>query len=106
MKKQTAFERAVDQRVADESTSYDPLMCRAKGCPNRWSVDSGDRGVNHLCSAHAWSDSRDWPQITQAQNDLATDRAMPKHTPSVPLLSAKVKLEILHALKAALLEMR
>ena len=38
-------------------------LCQAHGCPNRWAVDTGSR----LCSDHAWSESRKWPQITEAQ---------------------------------------
>lgn len=49
------------------------LMCRAAGCPNRWSVNSEGRVM--LCSAHAWSPAREWPQITQAQNEAADARS-------------------------------
>jgi hypothetical protein len=72
--RQSAYERARDQYVADEPEhNVDrALMCPAAGCPNRWSV-SGDRGRG--CSAHYWADPREWPRITQALVDAETDRA-------------------------------
>jgi hypothetical protein len=42
--------------------SYGDLMCAARGCPNRWSVDAGK---GRLCSAHAWKPAKDWPSITE-----------------------------------------
>lgn len=38
------------------------LMCAARGCPNRWTVDAGD---GHLCSRHAWKKPVEWPAITE-----------------------------------------
>lgn len=40
----------------------DALMCGARGCPNRWTVDAGD---GHLCSRHAWKKPVEWPAITE-----------------------------------------
>jgi hypothetical protein len=37
------------------------LMCRAHGCPMKWSVQTGEVTA---CSYHAWEDPKSWPQIT------------------------------------------
>ena len=42
--------------------SYGELMCAARGCPNRWSVDAGN---GRLCSRHAWKPAVEWPGITE-----------------------------------------
>lgn len=60
-----------DQIAADQSADDRDLMCRATGCPNKWSVDMGSK----LCSAHAWAEPHQWPQITQEQQDHVIDRA-------------------------------
>ena len=69
--KRTAFDEARDQRIAREVTDR-TLMCRAQECPRRWSVNKGEGG---LCSAHAWSDPKQWPQITQELHDLDLQKA-------------------------------
>ena len=62
-----------DQRIADETQQYaEHLMCKAHGCPCRWSVDAGN---GRLCSSHAWADHGDWPRITQRLIDAEADRA-------------------------------
>lgn len=72
--KQSAYEKARDQGVADEVETVDRvLMCPAAGCPNRWSV-SGERGRG--CSAHYWANPRDWPRITQELVEAETRRAL------------------------------
>ena len=38
-------------------------MCQAPECPNRWTVDKGQR----LCSSHAWANYRDWDAITSRE---------------------------------------
>lgn len=48
-------------------------MCAAKGCPNAWSAETGK---GRLCSAHAWAEPHDWPEITQRQVWAENDRAM------------------------------
>lgn len=71
--KQSAYEKARDQHVADEVVLVDrALMCSAHGCPLRWSV-MGDRG--RACSAHYWAEPHDWPRITQRILDAEADRA-------------------------------
>jgi hypothetical protein len=65
--RRTTFDENRDQRAVDEAVSGGSLMCCAHGCPNRWTVDSGDRGIHRLCSAHAWSDRDRWPSITNQQ---------------------------------------
>lgn len=54
--KNTAKAVEVDQR-AELS-----LMCKAHGCPKRWSVQTGEVTA---CSYHAWADTKDWPRITE-----------------------------------------
>lgn len=71
---------------------YGPLMCVARGCPNRWSVDAGN---GRLCSRHAWSPSVEWPAITAAI--LNEPR---HHEPQVvEKVSQEQKLEILRKLQ-------
>lgn len=66
--KQSAYEKARDQAIADEANAPKAdddrgrLMCAAKGCPRQWAV-AGDWG--RACSAHYWADRSDWPRITQ-----------------------------------------
>lgn len=71
----SSYREKRDQRIANEVDQDRDLMCRAMGCPNRWSVTS-DNGA--CCSWHAWSDARMWPQITQEQLDAAAERAQRK----------------------------
>lgn len=82
--KRSAFDSTRDQYIADETALAADLMCRAHGCPNRWSVECGD--AHHLCSAHAWVEDKSlWPQITAEQQDAETERAranaLPKPAP-------------------------
>jgi hypothetical protein len=60
--------------MSDSKTSTEPnwktgwtpeLMCTARGCPNRWSVDTPDR--HKLCQHHAWAPEHDWPSVTDSQ---------------------------------------
>lgn len=80
MKKQNAFDKARDQSAADREDypkGFTPAqMCKANGCPNRWTVTSDDKGIHELCSAHAWADKNRWPEITQQQIWDETDRAL------------------------------
>ena len=100
--KQSAYDRFRDNRVADDSDIDRDFMCRADGCPNKWSVRI--EGRQPLCSAHAWSDPHDWPAITQEWKDELDDRARraampaPKATP----LTLAQKTEIVERMKAAL----
>ena len=65
-------ERA-DKKVAASWDQEAALRCAADNCPRRWSVQkNGERG---LCSAHAWSDPKQWPQITQDLHDLDLQKA-------------------------------
>ncbi len=93
-----------DQRIADETLQYDEkLMCKAKGCPHRWSVNAGS---GKLCSAHAWSDPQDWPRITREQSDAETDRAMygspARHKPPAAPLTLEQKRAIGAKLRQAM----
>lgn len=71
----SSYREKRDQRIADDHGQDAALMCRAMGCPNRWSV-TAENGA--CCSWHAWADPRYWPQITQEQLDAAADRALRK----------------------------
>ena len=75
--KRTTFDSSRDQRVADEHTVSSKLLCRADGCPNRWSIAEGQfgDGIQGLCSAHAHADHHDWPAVTQAEQDAAFERS-------------------------------
>jgi hypothetical protein len=90
------FSETHDAVVADQATKFDPLKCRADGCPNRWSVQK--EGEQPLCSAHAWADPHMWPLITQEQRDAETDRALAAANPPpaskyVPKISKQRALE-------------
>lgn len=91
----SSYREKRDQRIADDHTQDSALMCRANGCPNRWSVSAGNGAC---CSWHAWADVRYWPQITQEQLDAAADRALrraakanqPEPVPDVRRLRAEL----------------
>ncbi len=74
--------KAADRRVEDDTHADRALMCSAHCCPSRWSVE-GPAG--RLCSRHAWSDPRLWPQITeelvQASAEAALRRAAAQGRP-------------------------
>jgi hypothetical protein len=55
------FKKA-DVLAEDSADSFKSLMCKAHGCPNRWSVDLGGGG---LCSRHAWVDPSKWGEVTR-----------------------------------------
>lgn len=110
--KRTKFDENRDQPVANREEypkGYTPeLMCSAHGCPNRWTVDSNDKGINRLCSAHAWADAERWPEITQQQQWDETDRARLRGDPKVqPIsLTRAERLEIVERLRIAADRMR
>ena len=90
----TYRDRAADQRIAEDVGFERTLMCRASGCPNRWTVDAGN---GKCCSAHAWADQHAWPCITQEQIDAETVRALrnaapPPPTPRVNVAAARAAI--------------
>lgn len=94
------YRSRTDKRVVDEFSGTPPeLMCVANGCPNRWSVDAGN---GRLCSAHAWAEPHQWPEITQQQQWDETERARsnaaPTPTHSMPP-TRQDKVEILTRLR-------
>lgn len=99
----TYSSRARDQRIAEDAEVDQSLMCTANGCPNRWCVDAGN---GHLCSAHAWSDRHQWPQITQEQLDAQTARALrqavAQSQPPAQRWTGERKAAVMRRLKAAL----
>ena len=85
MKRQSVYERARDQRVADSAGLTDEeraLRCSAMGCPRPWAVQ-GDRGK--ACSAHYWADPADWPRITENLQRDEVERAMRFDSPAPPM---------------------
>ena len=47
--------------VAVQEEVQQSLMCKAHGCPMKWSVQTGEVMA---CSYHAWEDTKKWPRIT------------------------------------------
>jgi hypothetical protein len=70
-----------DTTSGDAGGKGSGLMCAAHGCPNRWCVDAGN---GRLCSAHAWAEPHEWPEITQAQQWDETERARLRGEPQPP----------------------
>jgi len=93
--RRSAFDERRDQHTADDIGIEKHLMCRAKGCPNRWSTDIG-----HVCSWHYRAAPHQWPQITQEQIDAEADRALAAAAGRAPVqpLSREQKTEILQKL--------
>lgn len=69
------------------------LMCKAHGCPNRWSVDLGGGG---MCSRHAWVDPSKWGQVTR---EMASEASLGYPGTEVRELTRNDKLEILRRLQ-------
>lgn len=55
--------RSRQMRTEEPEREDKSLMCRAHGCPMRWSVS-----LNMACSYHAWVDAKEWPRITDELN--------------------------------------
>jgi len=74
-----SFAKPYVSKMEDDMAQDRASQCTANGCPNRWAVSEG-----HLCSAHAWSNVRDWPAITDAEITKAAQRSNRKATPAQP----------------------
>lgn len=74
-----SFAKPYVNKIEDDMAQDRASQCTAHGCPNRWAVSEG-----HLCSAHAWSNTRDWPAITDAEITKAAQRSNRKATPAQP----------------------
>ena len=84
-----------NEKIYDEHETEKALMCQARECPNRWSVDKGDK----LCTAHAWEPPTRWPYITDIQlNALTRRKDKPPEEPA-PKLSNAEKMQILGKLR-------
>ena len=88
------FKKA-DVLAEDSADSFKSLMCKAHGCPNRWSVDLGGGG---MCSRHAWVDPSKWGQVTremvsEAEKEEILRRLSEIGSPSDPKLWAKALQE-------------
>jgi hypothetical protein len=70
--RRTVFDENRDRQIADEVNADRQTMCKAPGCPSRWSVDFG---TGRLCSVHSRADRRDWDRVTQ---DIHQFLAAPK----------------------------
>lgn len=86
------FKKA-DIKTDQHEDSHSSLMCKAHGCPNRWSVDMGGGG---LCSKHAWVDPSKWGQMTR---EMASEASLGYPTAAVRELTKNDKLEILRRLQ-------
>jgi len=73
---------------------YRELMCIARGCPNRWSVDAGN---GKLCSAHAWVDSSKWGQVTR---DMAARSLDGETEKAIRKVTDEEKVQILRKLQS------
>jgi hypothetical protein len=71
--KRNSFDDRRDKQTANESYEDRDLLCKAPGCPNRWSVSVG--GGPGYCSAHAWAHPSRWSGITEQQQWNQTERA-------------------------------
>lgn len=104
MKKQTAFDKASDQRVAD-GVAEKPrhLFCAAHGCPNLWSTSDG-----HVCRWHAEAPKERWPEVTQQQQWDETEQARMRGQaqPYAEPLTRADKVAILQQLQRAIDRMR
>lgn len=62
-----------DRKTADDAMVDHALMCRATGCPRRWSNDFGGA---RLCTMHSRCLSpHDWPRVTQQLLDADLEQA-------------------------------
>lgn len=69
------------------------LMCKAHGCPNRWSVDLGGGG---LCSRHAWVEPSKWGEVTR---EISAHTSYGTPAQEIKSLTQNEKLEILRRLQ-------
>lgn len=74
--------------VEVEQQAEQSLMCRAHGCPLRWSVQTGDVTA---CSYHAWSDPKHWPRITDEIRRGVARLQPPRETVTVADMKTRVK---------------
>ena len=74
-----SFAKPNIKKIEDDMAQERESQCTAHGCPNRWSISEG-----RLCSAHAWSNAKDWPKITDAEITKAAQRSNRKATPAAP----------------------
>ena len=80
-------------KTEQQEDSYSPLMCKAYGCPNRWSVDFGSGG---MCSRHAWVEPTRWGQVTR---EMASEASLGYPAAEVKEYSQNEKVEILRRLQ-------
>lgn len=80
--KKTAKAVEVEQQVEQS------LMCRAHGCPLRWSVQTGDVTA---CSYHAWADPKHWPRITEDIRNGVAKLQPTRETVTVADMKTRVK---------------
>lgn len=88
-----------DKAIANEVLDTSGLMCSAHGCPNRWSIDSADKGIGRLCSAHAWVDPMRWPMVTQECLDALSERAVRVDEPTTKKLTYAERVDALTRLR-------
>jgi hypothetical protein len=100
--RRNAFDERRDLAIADEVGADRAMMCMARGCPNVWATDFGQR----LCSAHRAADPSDWPRVTHEQQEAQTERAYRAQFPAEPKpvrhLSREEKLAVLQRMRTML----
>jgi len=84
-----------NEKIYDDHETEKGLMCQARECPNRWSVDKGDK----LCTAHAWEPLTRWPIVTDIQLNALTRRKEKPPAEPAPKLSNAEKMAILSKLR-------
>jgi hypothetical protein len=92
------------EALEKKEESADDRMCRASGCPNRWSVSIDGK----LCQWHAFAEMIDWPRITREQIDNEAARIRKSVAPKQPQhqYTREEKKEILRKLPAAAKELK
>lgn len=84
--------RSRNQRADEEHESGGAersLMCRAHGCPLRWTVQTGEITA---CSYHAWEDPKHWPRITDELKRYGTWKLESKPGTSPTVRDMKTRL--------------
>jgi hypothetical protein len=84
-----------NEKIYDDHETEKALMCQARECPNRWSVDKGEK----LCTAHAWEPPNRWPIITNMQLNAYARHTEKQQQEPAPKLSNDEKIAILSKLR-------
>ena len=100
--RRTTFDGSQDQRIADDASSDNRLMCSARNCQNLWSTSDGN-----LCRWHADAPPNRWPEVTEHMHGLITQRIIERDRPQdAPFVSAAEKRAILNKLRIVMTKPR